>query len=227
MPTNIPGSSASFPANVVGPSGGDTRNATSVNTGLEDLADRTAYLKAKAGVTDEGIQRIRTVADVAALKAIGSGDRADKDVAVIPSIGVFLFESGSSATGDDSKVIQPTSGTGRWLLVDRNRRVSALIDTNPGGSPLIHQGYGVASVARQSTSNIRVTLSVARATTYFAVLVAQHLFGGGGGIFTYPVVFMVQGVSSTVFDISAYDTENNAYVDMSVSQVGISISVPD
>lgn len=47
MPANVPGSSASFPANVVVPVDGDAPNASSVVTGLTNLADRTAYLNSK------------------------------------------------------------------------------------------------------------------------------------------------------------------------------------
>jgi hypothetical protein len=44
--TNIPGSAASFPANVRAATGSDPRNATTEAAGVSDLADRTAYLLA-------------------------------------------------------------------------------------------------------------------------------------------------------------------------------------
>lgn len=48
MPVNIPGSSAAYPANVVAPVDADARNAASIQAGLTNLADRTAWLKATA-----------------------------------------------------------------------------------------------------------------------------------------------------------------------------------
>ena len=41
---NYAGNPSNYPAQVRLPSGGDLRNAQSVNTALEDLADRTAFL---------------------------------------------------------------------------------------------------------------------------------------------------------------------------------------
>ena len=225
MPTNIPGSSSSYPANVTAPSDGDTRNAASVATALGQLADRTAYLKGKAGITDDGVQIIRQVADVAALKAIGSGSRANKDVAIIPSQGLYVFDSSSSATGDDVNVIQPTSGTGRWLLVDRNRNVWGLVNSLAG---ILVAGNGIASIGRAGGGyHIRVTLSVARPASPFAVLATQHLFGGGDpGLVSDPVVLQVKTVSTTVFDIIAYNAVTHAQIDMSADLVGISFRVP-
>jgi hypothetical protein len=50
MPTNIPGNPANFPANIRAPSGSDARNSTTEAAALQDLADRTAYLKTQQTV---------------------------------------------------------------------------------------------------------------------------------------------------------------------------------
>ena len=58
------------------------------------------------------------VANVAAMKAIDATTRQDGMLCVLDSANnVWKFDSSSSATGDDIEVIQPTSGTGRWLVV--------------------------------------------------------------------------------------------------------------
>lgn len=55
--------------------------------------------------------------NLAALKAINaSGLGLDEGVITnVPGFGAFYFDTASTATGDDINVIQPTSGTGRWL----------------------------------------------------------------------------------------------------------------
>lgn len=46
MSTNYAGNDASFPATIAIPSDGDKRNATTLNTALQPIIDRTAYLSA-------------------------------------------------------------------------------------------------------------------------------------------------------------------------------------
>lgn len=59
----------------------------------------------------------RAVADVAALKAITAANRHDNDIRLVDSLNaLFKFDSASSETGDDSTVITPDAGTGRWLI---------------------------------------------------------------------------------------------------------------
>jgi hypothetical protein len=59
------------------------------------------------------------VADVNALKAVAVADREDKQVRLVESLGEqFRFDSASALAGDDIKVIAPTAGTGRWLIVE-------------------------------------------------------------------------------------------------------------
>lgn len=57
-----------------------------------------------------------SVDDITALKAIAAANRSDQQVRVVESQrGLWQFESGSSATGDDYFVATPASGTGRWI----------------------------------------------------------------------------------------------------------------
>lgn len=68
-------------------------------------------------------------ATVAAVKAIAAADRYDNQVVFIEELGAFFyFDAASSATGDDTTVIQPTVGTGRWLITSGG--AAAGIDTN-------------------------------------------------------------------------------------------------
>lgn len=62
-----------------------------------------------------------TAADYTALKAIGtSGDnqRYDGQTRLVTGTGeLWQFDADSAATEDGSTILQPTSGTGRWLIV--------------------------------------------------------------------------------------------------------------
>jgi hypothetical protein len=229
MPTSIPGSSSSFPANITAPSDGDTRNAASVATALGQLADRTAYLKAKAGIDDNGAKRIRTVADVSALKAIGSSDRADKDVALVlgTGSGLYVFSSGSSITGDDMNVVQPTTGTGRWINIDYFRRGwdkgVAPIDENgvvpdqfmpyqcgrvdcSGASPTYSGNVASASFETWTGGykKLRVNLDVARPSAEYPVLVTAYEMPDPS-----PKVFLqATPVDADTFDVFAWDGSN-------------------
>lgn len=94
---------------------GDTTDATigAAETG-EDALDNLAYLT--GGNTESAVRRIATVADLAALKALTS--QRDRDYFVLDSNKrLYQFDSGSSATGDDYAVVQPSAGSGRYVLV--------------------------------------------------------------------------------------------------------------
>lgn len=59
------------------------------------------------------------VADIAALKAVPVAEREDKQERLVEALGTdWRFDSASTLTGDDVKVIAPTVGTGRWILVE-------------------------------------------------------------------------------------------------------------
>ena len=61
------------------------------------------------------------VADIAALKAVAVVDREDKQRRLVESIGEdWRFDATSTLTGDDYKVIEPTVGTGRWILIEES-----------------------------------------------------------------------------------------------------------
>lgn len=74
-------------------------------------------------------------ADITALKAIGASARKDNDGIYIDSLNAwFTFDSASAATGDDIFVIQPTSGSGRWIRSNQNPSVAIAINSKEQGS---------------------------------------------------------------------------------------------
>lgn len=64
------------------------------------------------------------VANIAALKAIpasGTTGRRDNDLIYVDTaLAVYRFDSGSSDTGDDDIIVEPDSGSGRWILVTKD-----------------------------------------------------------------------------------------------------------
>jgi hypothetical protein len=56
-------------------------------------------------------------ADVAALKAVSAANRKNGDLRYVESLNaIFHFDDNASDTGDDATIIEPTSGSGRWLI---------------------------------------------------------------------------------------------------------------
>jgi hypothetical protein len=96
MSTEYSGSAAAFPAGVTLPSDGDGDGAASVNNGLSDLADRTAYLKV---TTDEVVDVrllnwlppiLKDITD-AALDMDSFGQRADNSMGLFWAAPAFAW----------------------------------------------------------------------------------------------------------------------------------------
>lgn len=85
---------------------------------LNRILDWTGEVNASIG---SGAETLRVVANTAACKAIAAADRADGDVLVLADSGqIMRFAAASAAPeslGPPITVIQPTTGTGRWLAV--------------------------------------------------------------------------------------------------------------
>lgn len=59
-----------------------------------------------------------SVADATALKAVTEENRKEGDVRLVTALGTeFWFDADSTETNNDTTVIQPTVGSGRWLAV--------------------------------------------------------------------------------------------------------------
>lgn len=92
---------------------GDVSDAAVAQLTGEDAMDNIAYLTGANNLTQ--VRQLSTVADLAALKAVTT--QRDQDYITLDSNKrMYQFDSGSAATGDDYSVVQPTSGTGRYIL---------------------------------------------------------------------------------------------------------------
>jgi hypothetical protein len=63
------------------------------------------------------IKAILQAADVAALKAVTGMGNAE--VRLVPAMGLYYYDSSSAGTADDRYIIDPTVGSGQWLLVGK------------------------------------------------------------------------------------------------------------
>lgn len=127
MPSNLTDVS-SFDA-VSAPVGADIRNAASVRSSLQTVANRTKYL----------VDRHDALADIAALKAVASP--ADGLVRFVKAKGVYRFDIGSAAAEDLPFVVQPTVGGGRWIHeLEQTRGVAGGLAKLNGSQHLIVQG---------------------------------------------------------------------------------------
>lgn len=117
MSETITGATTNYSATATVPTDGDARTAASVKTPFQRLLDNCAYLYDQ--LVTQGATRIRRVADTTALKAINTTTGiSDGDVRLVGDAtsfsGVYVYESGSSATEELPWIVQPTTGSGRW-----------------------------------------------------------------------------------------------------------------
>lgn len=115
MPQNLTDSST-FTTPVVAPTGGDVRNAASVVTALQALANRTKYLNDALIL---GATKAKSYADAAALRAETAHGNGSIAVLNGGSTGaVYIYDAASIRADDGALCIKPTDvggGAGRWL----------------------------------------------------------------------------------------------------------------
>lgn len=188
MPTNIPGTASSYPANVVAPSDGDQRNAASMQVALTQLADRTAWLRDQIDGAGTGVERIRTVADFTALAAITAPNRADGDFAVVVGFGLYRFSAASLAQTDGVAAIEPAAGAGCWLWqgasVGPIPRVAGRVQC-AGTTPtkLAASGLtlpGIGFTPSYSGNRLRITFATAMPDADYLAQVNAYSTGGAG-----------------------------------------------
>lgn len=70
-----------------------------------------------------------SVADITALKAVAAANRNNGDALAVRSTRtIYVFDSSSSATGDDVRIITPSAGTGRWVQANTdNFRADSIV----------------------------------------------------------------------------------------------------
>lgn len=77
------------------------------------------------------------VADLAALKALDTTNAStypDKSLILCESLGLYRLDRDSISTGDDKFIVQPTTGTGRWLLMATSTASHSLLSGLQGGT---------------------------------------------------------------------------------------------
>lgn len=73
--------------------------------------------KIDAGVKANADKLQAPVADLAALKAISTTSMPDRTMILSESLGLYRFDLQSVAAGDDVLIVQPTTGSGRWIKI--------------------------------------------------------------------------------------------------------------
>jgi len=123
------------------------------------------------------------VADTTALKAIGSSDRFDTQVRLKDDDqSLWKFDSASSATEDGITVIQPTSGTGRWLAVSGSSGgaggSASAVEQLEVQNDLISQGF----YSKTLDNSIRASGQEIPVHTYFTGYLIENYTSGGSSI---------------------------------------------
>lgn len=102
---------ATWDTPIQGPNDGESALSDSVKATLtKRLTNRTKYLKDLAEVS--GVARLRSVADVAALKAVTG--QTTSDLRFVKGKGVYRFDSGAAGPEALPWIVQPTVGGGFW-----------------------------------------------------------------------------------------------------------------
>lgn len=160
---------AAYGSNPTYPEDGiDPETAAGLEVSIQTAINRAELAKTRL---DAGIQKIRSVATVAALKAVTG--QATGDHIVVVDTGLFQFDGASLATSDDVTVVTPTAGGGRWLGVGRSARVAN------GYAPLDATAkVPVANLRGQllaSSSNATVGTTTGNLTTQTQAILAGQL----------------------------------------------------
>lgn len=148
---------------------------------VQDYVDtEVAVVAAQVAAKTDKTAFLGTFASVSAAKAIGSSDRADRQIiAVERSDGMhfYEFDSASSDTGDDDLVLTPSSGTGRWKKVCN------------AGLQIQEEGSAVGYAKKMNFIGSSVTAGLSGDT--ITVTVTGGGGGGSGGGTSDPVVVLL------------------------------------
>jgi len=129
------------------------------------------------------------VADLTALKAIGSAYRVNGMVAVVVADGSrWRFVSGSSVTGDDILVAAPAAGTGRWIRADNMVDITAAVTFGTANNAVLYTvptgfrlqvGVPFWNVGTSWTGGTNSAIGVSSSNA--GLNTAGDLLGGAGG----------------------------------------------
>lgn len=153
-----------YEANVVVPDSGDNATALSVETGVQDVANRTKFLLAHlqhatnldnttaSRTINGGAKRLRCVNDMTALAALVVGAANDREIVLVQNggySGLWQYEHGSAETPGGFN-ISAAGATGDWFFVGSQR-----IGTQPGIPAVSAAGLlqGVSSIDQNLVDN--------------------------------------------------------------------------
>jgi hypothetical protein len=182
MPKTLTDNIGSFPSQTC-PVVGDARTAGSIETALQNAADRARFARDRIIAVDPdngGVRKLRYAASLTALRAIT--DLTENAVIIVDGVGLYIYDASSAATALDPFVVTPTSvggGAGRWLWeaylsvdvanglakLDANARLAvAKMAASEGGSKILpaYVQNGLVSVTYGTDAGPRSTTS----TTY-------------------------------------------------------------
>lgn len=204
MPVNLTPTPGNFPTQTA-PAAGESRTAGSVQTPLQNAADRTQYVKDRLDYIDPtgtGARRLRYAATFTALRAIT--DLTDDGVIIVDGQGFYIYDAASAVAELEPFVIKPTSvggGNGRWISsiylaldvangipkLDSNARVpTARLAASSGGSKILGSSVanGVVDVYAASGAGPYTTTStsyvdVGAVAATFTLAVGDRVFING------------------------------------------------
>jgi hypothetical protein len=182
------------------------------------------------------------VATNAALKAIGSADRFDGQLRLITGTNkAYRFDSSSTAVDDGDTVLQPDSGTGRWVIISSSGSASSaqasalniaelLSGIQKNGSSVglsdasvVAEGFyspgelQVISLGRDYTSGTSIYLDPDKLSLQAADATSGWTqFGAQAGSPTLDTTNFVEGTGSVQTSVSATTVENGLYYDFNV-----------
>jgi hypothetical protein len=162
----------SFDPEIPGIDDGDDAEEAIFEPPIRKLANRTFYLKNRLEV--DGVKLVRTVDDTTALAALSGMDNGE--LAVVPGLGIFRFESGSSATAATGFIVQPGAGSGRWKKIDQGFRTATSV---AGLKAFTGMADGDLAILRSSTAVLVFAFSSASSATEEANWIYQPDSGSG------------------------------------------------
>lgn len=119
MPKSLTGNPALFPAQT-SPVAGEPRTSGSIETPLQNAADRAQFVYDRMMFVDptrDGVRRLRRFATLADMKA--EADLTDGGVALVDGVGLYEYRAASTASELSPVAIKPASvggGPGAWLV---------------------------------------------------------------------------------------------------------------
>jgi len=161
------------------PTPDDTEGAT--GAGLDGFAqpllNRTQYLYEQ--IFTLGVPRVRNVPNIATLKA--TTGMAHTDVRAVVGYGLYVYDSGSSATEELPWIVQPTTGGGRWLAGSLQPFQTRHVAYRSLSNALLHTGSAPSAVWT-TPGGLALTLPASvQATDIIEVAASVELKSAGAG----------------------------------------------